>query len=419
MGVAFVSAFEKIGVVTTPKHFLVNNGAGGRDSYPIDYNERLLEEIYLPPFYACFKRGGSRSVMTSYNSINGSPATANDWLLNVKLKKQMGFKGFVISDASAVGGANVLHYTAKDYPDASANAINNGLDVIFQTSYDHYKLFIPPFLDGRIDRKKIDEAVARVLRIKFQLGLFEQPYIDETEASKWNGIAEHRAIAKKAALESMVLLKNEGNVLPLSKNLKSIAVIGVDAMEARLGGYSGPGNNKINILDGIKNKLGDKVNIHFAPGCGRNDQEYSIIPSENLSVTINGKKENGLQGEYFNNMALSGTPTLTRNDREINFRWTLYSPHPDINYDFYSVRWTGKLKSPETGKFKIGIEGNDGYRLYLDGKLLIDNWKSQTYTTKLVDYHFEKEKEYDIRVEFFESSGSAWFKLVWNVGVDK
>ena len=125
-----------------------------------------------------------------------------------------------------------------------------------------------------------------------------------------------------------------------------------------------------------------------------------------------------MQGEYFNNTDLSGTPVLTRIDREINFRWTLYSPHPDINWDFYSARWTGKLKSPETGKFKIGIEGNDGYRLYLDGKLLIDNWKSQTYTTKLVDYHFEKEKEYDIRVEFFESSGSAWFKLVWNVGVE-
>ena len=218
-----------------------------------------------------------------------APATANDWLLNVKLKKQMGFKGFVISDASAVGGANVLHMTAKDYPDASANAINNGLDVIFQTGYDHYKLFIPPFLDGRIDKKKIDEAVARVLRIKFQLGLFEQPYINESEAAKWNGIAEHRAIAKKAALESIVLLKNEGNILPLSKNIKSIAVIGLDATEARLGGYSGPGNKKINILDGIKNKLGDKVNIHFAPGCGRSAQEYTIIPSENLLLLSRGK----------------------------------------------------------------------------------------------------------------------------------
>ena len=129
--------------MTTPKHFVANSGDGGRDSYPVDINERLLEEIYLPPFRACFNRGGSRSVMTSYNSLNGSPCTANDWLLNTKLKKQMHFGGFVISDACAVGGANVLHMTAGDYPEASANAMNNGLDVIFQTEFDHYKLFIP------------------------------------------------------------------------------------------------------------------------------------------------------------------------------------------------------------------------------------------------------------------------------------
>jgi beta-glucosidase len=167
MGVAFVAPFEKMGVVTTPKHFLANSGDGGRDSYPIDLDERLLEEIYLPPFKACFERGGSRSVMTSYNSLNGSPATANNWLLNGWLKQQENFKGFIISDASAVGGANVLHYTASDYDDASAKAINNGLDVIFQTAYEHYKLFIPPFLDGRINSKTIDEAVTRVQNLNW------------------------------------------------------------------------------------------------------------------------------------------------------------------------------------------------------------------------------------------------------------
>ena len=158
MGVAFVSSFEEMGVITTPKHFLANSGDGGRDSYPIDYNERNLEEIQFPPFRACFGEGGSRSVMTSYNTVNGAPCTANNWLLNEKLKKEMNFKGFIISDANAVGGGNVLHFTAKDYPDASAKAINNGLDVIFQTSYEHYKLFQPPFLDGRIDMEAIDEA---------------------------------------------------------------------------------------------------------------------------------------------------------------------------------------------------------------------------------------------------------------------
>lgn len=417
MGVAFVSPFEKMGVITTPKHFIDNSGDGGRDSYPIDIDERLLEEIYLPPFKACFERGGSSSVMTAYNSLNGSPCSANNCLLNEKLKKQMNFKGFVISDASAVGGANVLHYTAKDYPDASAKAINNGLDVIFQTAYEHYKLFIPPFLDGRIDPKTIDSAVARVLRVKFELGLFENPYTNVEEANKWNGNPAHKLLAKKAALEAMVLLKNDNHILPLKKSIKSIAVIGTDAIEARLGGYSGPGNGKVNILDGIKNKLGKSADVMYAPGCGRSSPEWVAVPSVYLFNTVNGTMQNGLLGDYFNNINLAGKPVITRIDKEINFGWTLYSPDPKINYDFYSVKWTGKLKAPATGNFKIGIVGNDGYRLYLNGKLIIDNWKSQTFTTKLVEYHFEKNKEYDIRIEFFESQGYVRFNLVWNVGV--
>lgn len=418
MGVAFVSAFEKMDVVTTPKHFIANVGDGGRDSYPVDIDERLLEEIYLPPFRACFEQGGSRSVMTSYNSLNGSPCTANNWLLNTKLKQQMHFSGFNISDACAVGGANVLHYTASDYPDAAAKALNNGLDVILQTEFDHYKLFIPPFLDGTIDIKNIDEAVARVLRVKFQLGLFDDPYADENEVSRWNGNPAHKVLAEEAALESIVLLKNENKVLPLPKSLKIIAVIGADAVEARLGDYSGKGNGKISILEGIKNNLGENCEVIYSPGCGRQSTDWIPVPSSVLYASVQGSIENGLLGEYYNNIDLAGNPALTRIDKELNFRWTLYSPDPAINYDFFSAKWTGKLKAPETGNYKIGLDGNDGYRLYMDGKLLIDNWKNQSYTSSLVEFYFEKDKEYDIRVEFFESSGSVWLKLVWNVGVD-
>ncbi|MEI7980816.1 MAG: glycoside hydrolase family 3 C-terminal domain-containing protein, partial [Bacteroidota bacterium] len=417
MGVAYVSPFEKAGVVTTPKHFLANLGDGGRDSYPADFSERLLEEVYITPFRACFVQGGSRSVMTSYNSLNGSPCSANNWLLHEKLNKEMHFSGYNISDACAVGGANVLHHTASDYADASAKAINNGLDVIFQTEYEHYKLFIPPFLDGRIDMKTIDSAVARVLRIKFQLGLFEHPYVDENEAGKWNGNPGHKLLAREAAAKSFVLLKNEKNILPLKKNLQTIAVIGPDAVEARLGGYSGQGNNPINILTGIKNKLGDACQVLYSPGCGRQSSEWAVIPSSALFTEMYGKTENGLKGDYFNTIDLDGNPVLTRKDNELNFRWTLYSPDPKINYDFFSVRWTGKLKAPATGRFRIGLDGNDGYRLYLDGKLLINNWKKESYATRLTEFDFEKEREYDIRIEFFESSGSVCLKLVWNMGM--
>src|SRR5258708_4519694 len=159
MGVAFVSAFEKRNIITTPKHFIANVGDGGRDSYPIHFNERFLEEVHFPPFKACIERGGTRSLMTCYNSLDGVPCSANEWLLTKKLKQEWNFSGFVISDASAVGGSIVLHYTSPDFPTSGAQAINSGLDVIFQTQYKHHELFMPAFLDGRIDKQKLDDAV--------------------------------------------------------------------------------------------------------------------------------------------------------------------------------------------------------------------------------------------------------------------
>lgn len=418
MAVAFVGAFERKGIITTPKHFIANVGAGGRDSYPIDYDERLLDEVYFPPFKASFQKGGSRSVMTAYNSLNGSPCSANDWLLNKKLKEDWGFKGFVISDASAVGGANVLHYTAKDYPEAGQQAITNGLDVIFQTAYKHYKLFIPPFLNGGIPQARIDDAVSRVLRAKFELGLFENPYVSEADAAKWVHTDSSKYLARKAAFESIVLLKNEKSVLPFSSNIHSIAVIGEDAVDARLGGYSGPGNGKVSILDGIKQRAADSIQVSYTPGCGISTQEWVVVPSKYITCNINNAVKEGLKGEYFDNITLTGTPKVVRDDREINFGWTLFPPDASLPLDFYSVRWTGELKSPVTGTYKIGLDGNDGFRLYINGKLLIDNWKKQTYSTKLAEFSFEKNKVYNIRVEFFEPNGNAHIKLIWNVGVN-
>jgi len=128
------------------------------------------------------------------------------------------------------------------------------------------------------------------------------------------------------------------------------------------------------------------------------------------------KKRNGLYGEYYNNVTLEGQPALKRIDAEIRFQWTLFSPdQATINYDFFSARWTGQLESPATGRYKIGIDGNDGYRLFINGKIIIDNWKKQSYSTKLVNYYFEKGKRYDIRIEYFEPAGNAWFRLVWNM----
>ncbi len=418
MGVAFVSEFERRSIITTPKHFIANVGDGGRDSYPVDIDERLLREIYLPPFEACIRRGGSRSVMTSYNSYDGSPCSANDWLTNHLLKNELGFKGFVISDAGAVGGANVLHFTSQDYAESGELAVKSGLDVIFQTSYDHYKLFIPPFLDGRISGDVIDSAVARVLRAKFELGLFERPYVDTATIDSTRRLTEARELARRAARESIVLLKNEHQALPLGQNIKSIAVIGPDAAEVRLGGYSAPGNNPVSILDGIKKRAGTHTQVQYTKGCSRLDTTYVTIPSSNLSCTYHDTVRSGLLGDYFDNLTLGGAPAFTRVDPQIQFQWTLFSPDPQkLPYDFYSVKWTGKLKSPATGHYKIGIDGNDGYRLYLDDSLVIDNWRKVSRRTLLADYPFQKDKGYDIRIEYFEPTGNAWFRLVWNIGV--
>jgi Beta-glucosidase-related glycosidases len=418
MGRAFVAAFEREGVITTPKHLLANSGAGGRDSYPIHWNERLLRELYLPPFEACLRRGGSRSVMTAYNSLDGRPASAQDRLLNRLLKTEWGFQGFIVSDAAAVGGATVLHGTARDYSDAAVQALAAGLDVIFQTRLDQEDLFIPPFLDGTIDQAVIDKAVARVLRAKFEAGLFDDPCVDPKAAGEWNGHPSHRALALEAARKSIVLLKNEGRVLPLRTDFKSLAVLGPDAAEARLGGYSRPGNGVISVLDGIRAKIGKTTEIRHARGCGRENIAFAAVPPAVLSCELDGRTEEGLRGEYFDNTALRGSPVLVRADPQIQFQWTLGSPDPEnLESGDFSVRWSGRLTAPESGRFRIGVDGDDGYRLFFDGRLLIDNWIKRTRRTLTAEVELERGRAYDIRLEYFESEGGTIFNLVWNVGI--
>lgn len=416
MGIAFMSAFEKQNIVTTPKHFLANVGEGGRDSYPIHWSKRYLEETHLYPFKKAFSFAKSRSVMTAYNFLDGRPATANHWLLTEKLKNEWKFNGFIISDASAVGGPTVLHRTAKDYPDAAAQAMNAGLDVIFQTEYDHYKLFSPPFYDGRIAQERIDDAVSRVLRAKFELGLFEKPYINEKEIKQLVNL-NHKQIAEKSAAESFVLLQNKNNALPIdSKNYKNIVIIGSDAEEARLGGYSGPGNKKVSIIDGLNNlkKRYPDVNITYVKGVSWLQKHFDIIPSAYLHNNSN----QGLKVEYFDNVNLIGQPVLTQVAPQIDNSWTLGSPDDSkLHFDNYSIRWTGEIKAPETGTIDIGLQGNDGFRLFINNELIIDKWEKLSYSTITKPYPFEKDKSYQIKVEFRESRGNAQIKLIWNYGI--
>ena len=407
LGRAFIEPFERAGIVTTPKHFVANVGEGGRDSYPIDHSERLLTERFFPPFEAAVRQARARSVMTAYNSVDGAPATQNARLLNGILKRDWGFQGFVISDASATGGATVLHMTEPNTPVAAQHAWESGLDVVFQSSYGQQRPYLEAVTRGLIDPKILDVAVARVLRVKFELGLFEKPFVDPDEAARANGAAEHLALARETARKSIVLLKNDRQTLPLATTVQRVAVIGVDANEARLGGYSGPGIAPVTMLDAIRQRVAD---VRHAPGPGRAMREFVVIPAESLKP--------GLRGEYFDNIRLDGTPRLTRTDQRIDFRWTLNSPGRGIPFDWYSARWSGAIVAPASGVKRIAIEGNDGYRLYLDDALVLDNWKKQSYGTRTADVAWAPGSSHRLRLEYFESAGNARLKLMWDAGVD-
>jgi beta-glucosidase len=408
MGDAFVGAFERAGVVATPKHFVANVGEGGRDSYPIDLSGRFLEEVHFPPFESAVKTAGARSIMTSYNSVDGSPSTQNAWLLNEKLKGDWGFRGFVISDAAATGGATVLHMTEPNTPTASQHAFESGLDVVFQSSYPQHRPYLDAFQRRLIADSIVDAAVTRVLRAKFELGLFENPYANADSAAHWNGHADHRRLAREAARASLVLLRNERNLLPLNRAVRSVAVIGTDATEARLGGYSGPGTRNVSILEGVRTKLGTGATVRHAPGPGRVVRQHVVVPGEQLR---------NLRGAYFDNNRLEGEPRVVREDARIDFGWTLNSPARGIPFDWYSVRWNGTLIVPAGGVRRIGVEGNDGYRLWIDGRLVIDNWRKQSFGVRLVPVAFAPGSAHELRMEYFESTGNARVKLVWDAGV--
>ena len=417
MGRAFIGTIERAGIVTTPKHFVANVGEGGRDSYPIEDSERRLEEYFFPPFEVAVREAGARAVMSAYNSVDGSPATQNRWLLTDRLKQAWGFGGFVISDAAATGGATVLHYTEASTASAASHALASGLDVIFQSSHEQYHPYWDAFRSGLIADSVIDAALARVLGVKFALGLFDGPYVDPDSAAYWNGHPDHQLLAREAARAATVLLRNTGHVLPLGSSLRTIAVIGTDAVEARLGGYSGTGTRAVSILEGVRRRAGGSVRVRYAPGPGRLSPDHVVIPSAHLHAMQDGEAAQGLRGEYFDNPTLSGAARLVRTDPVIDFAWTLTSAGPEIPLDWYSVRWSGQLTVPVSGATRIGVVGSDGFRLYVDNQLVIDEWTKRSSGAHLATLALHAGQSYAIRLEYFETTGNGRVKLVWNAGV--
>lgn len=406
MGVAYVKAFETRGVATNPKHYVVNAGDGGHDSFAIDISERALREVYLPPFEAVVKEGGASTLMSAYNSLNGRAMSANRWLLTDILRGEWGFKGWVASDYGATEGIWYTHHQASNAKECAAAAINAGLDSQWPDDSIWSKGLDDAVKEGLVSRKTIDESVRRVLRVKFKTGMFEDPWANPDHVLEIVQSPAHKQAALDAAREAITLLKNDNETLPLKKGIKSIAVLGPTAKDGiPLGGYSGANVPMVSVVDGIKTRVGPGVKVEWAMG--------SSFRQERAFPPISGSVFRSLKGEYFDNQTLTGTPKLIRNDLQLAFDWGRSSPDGALPNDHFSARWTGNIVPEKSGDYTLSLKADDGVRLWVDGKLLIDDWSVHPAQASLASLHVEAGVPLNIKLEYFENDGDASLSLGW------
>jgi beta-glucosidase len=254
-------------VAATLKH-LVGHGEseGGQNQGPANYSRRVLHDYHMPPFKMCIDKVKPVAVMPSYNEVDGVPSHANEWLIKDLLRNKWGFKGMVVSDYYGVDQLFLKHFVATDGKDAAQMAFNSGVQYELPQG-NHYKHLPALLKEGKIRKNEIDKAVEKVLKLKFELGIFENPYVEISDAIKVSKDPEHKETALKAAHESIVLLKND-NLLPLQKNkYRKMAVIGPCAKDLYFGGYAGEPYDKVSILDGIRKKVGKNTEVLFSQGC--------------------------------------------------------------------------------------------------------------------------------------------------------
>jgi beta-glucosidase len=442
MGVAFVKGLQQVDgadhkqggyrkLDATAKHFAVHSGPeANRHEFDVAPSERDLRETYLPAFRALVQEGNVASVMGAYNRVYGESASASQRLLQDILRGEWGFKGYVVSDCDSVEDIFLHHKIVATAEQAAALAVKASDDLNCGNTYAALKGAVS---QGLISETEIDTSLLRLMRTRFELGMFDSP-----EKVRWaqtpyhkNQSPEHNALAYRAAVESLVLLKNTG-VLPLSPQVRNIAVIGPTANDVMslLGNYYGTPAAPVTILEGIKAAAGPDVQVYFARGVdlveGREDPRAApLIEPQYLRPSANST-ERGLKGEYFRGRDFAGSPVLTRIDRRIGFRWDRGAPTDDLvasgelktglESDNYSVRWTGKLLPPVTGRYELRVDANDGFRLLIDGKIIIERWDTVARLEgKSASIDLEAGKTYDIKVEYFEDIRDAEVRLAWRM----
>ncbi len=417
----------------TAKHFAVHSGPeADRHFFDVTPSERDLYETYLPAFKALVQEGKVASVMGAYNRVGGESASASQRLLIDILRKDWGFTGYVVSDCDSIEDIFLHHKIVQTAEQAAALGVKKGTELNCGKTYH---ALVNAVKQGLVNEAELDDSLRRLFLTRFRLGMFDPERLVPWAQIPYsvNQLEVHDQLARKVAQQSLVLLKNDG-ILPLKKSVKNIAVIGptADEVMSLLGNYYGTPAAPVTILEGIRAAVSPTTQIVYARGVdlveGREDPRAApIIDPAYLRPSANST-EQGLRGEYFKGVELAGKPILTRVDSRIAFRWDRGAPTDSLvargeiaagaglSSDNYSVRWTGQLLPPVSGGYEIHVSANDGVRLIVNGKKLIDQWQlAERLRNHSVQIELEAGKAYDITLEYLEDIRDAEVRLGWRL----
>jgi beta-glucosidase len=436
IGVAFVKGLQGddpryYEVVATAKHYAVHSGPEPeRHRFDARPTERDLWETYLPAFRELVRVGGAASVMSAYNRVDGEPATASRRLLTGILREQWGFGGYVVSDCGAVDDIFMRHELVATAEEASALALTRGCDLECGSTF---RTLGKALERGLVKEEDLDVALRRLFAARMRLGMFDPPERVAYARIPYsvNDSPEHDRLARRVAQESIVLLKNDG-ILPLRKDVGTIAVVGptADDLVSLLGNYNGTPSHPVTILAGVRAAVSPKTRVLYARGCdlveGRQDPRAAEAIGAAFLRPAPGSPEHGLEGEYFRGRDLQGEPVLTRVDPVVAFRWDRGSPTdelvargelpPDraLAGDGFSVRWTGVLVPPASGEYELTVTGNDGVRLFVDGRKVLEDW-TETSVARAVSARVALAggREHELKLEYFEGARDAEVRLGW------
>ena len=389
------------------KHYAVHSGPEwNRHSFDITVSPRDLYLTYLPAFEVLVKEGNVQEVMCAYNRYEGDPCCGSNKLLVDILRNDWGYKGLVVSDCGAIDDfyRKNHHETHPDKESATVGAVRAGTDVECGSSY---KALIDAVKNGSIKEEELNISLRRLFKGRFELGMF-----DPDERVSYSSIPysvvespEHIAHALDMARKSMVLLKNDKNLLPLNKNIKKIAVVGPNAKDSTMlwANYNGFPSHTVTILEGIRKKA-PNAEIIFEQGCNLTDN----MMFQDFIGNFSSDGKTGLTAEFFNNTEFEGAPVHKGAVTEVNYNTggnTQFAPN--VNLTDFTARFTGEFESPISGDVFFSLAGNDGFRLYIGDEKVIETWTSEYGSRKEYTLKAEKGKKYPIKIEYIQKAGSA------------